>query len=195
MRIALFLISSLLFYSCSVQGQKKCIDTHSKLINTLAEDAFESPFSNYSGILIFYKGVEDSKFGYMTIDELKKTYKSKYKDIAFKEFLINVLYQNITVNCSEYNECFKLNDTIKLFYEKLPFESFFTKYNQNVNGGTYTVDTTLSEEEQMTVFYYLFQNGYYTTFDDYIGRYYSRKIADFNIAEEIDPDSLIFEED
>lgn len=71
---------------------------------------------------------------------------------------------------------FKLSIFITDSYENQSFKYFlssFTKYKKTEQ--EYVVKHQLSQDEKMTVIYYLYLNGYYAKYDDYDNRYYVTK--------------------
>lgn len=189
MKILLIMIFCFLSSSCSSQ-QNNGSDRHIQLINNLLTEGSDSPSSYYASVLLFSKSSDTPKIGYISVNGLRKIYNSQYSDIDYKEFLIKVLDQDIVLDSHTLDGCFSLNDTIMSSYKKESFSSFLENYNKKVRDGEYTIKAELSEDAKLTVFYYLFLNDYYTSFDDYIGLFYSRKMTD-KVIETIEP---VFEE-
>lgn len=192
MKIKLLLILiSILNISCLNKKQEIKDNKHDELINNLVLDGHENLFSNLGNPILFCKLPNENEYGYVDLWGLKKIYQEKYINIDYQYFLTDVLNQKRILDSSQLDGYFKLNDTIMQSYRKESFSKFLAMYNEKVSNNEYSVNRSLSLNAKYTIFYCLFLNEYYTTFDDYIGIYYSSKYTEPTI-EPIDTDSLHF---
>lgn len=170
----IFLAALLVIMSYSCENVKKR-DIHSALITALsAEDPNE--FSYYPHIIIFCK-CDNSKIGYLDVYGLNKNFNiPKYNKLGYSRFISEVINLNLAIDSLATYLSFSLNDTIAAEYNETQFNKFLAKYTDASSvENEYRLTNDLSYNSTLTVLYYLYQNNYYSSFDDYLGFFYSHK--------------------
>ena len=160
------IITSIYFYSCLLKP-KPMFEYYE--IEMLAYEEELGVPSRYYDLDFFCKGNSDSvvKLQYR---ELKEIYKNQFSNLDYNDYLTKLLNQKITINCNGKNFV-KLNNAIYEKYKSNNFDNFLNYYCKNTNN-SYKLTKKLSQDELNTFSYILFINGYFVTFDDYIGIYY-----------------------
>ncbi|SMP29049.1 hypothetical protein [Flavobacterium hercynium] len=112
----------------------------------------------------------------------KKHYSKKFK--SFKEFLSAVLNDGFVFDRrlfkkSGYLEPFRLNSKIEKEYKDLGFDEFFKKYSRQLTKESLVLNRlVIKENEDLTIGYILFKNGYNLSLDCHLGNSYIRKRED-----------------
>jgi hypothetical protein len=94
----------------------------------------------------------------------------------YSKFIKGVILRDIILDKNEVEGRFRLNNRIISEFNKIPFGDFLVKYTKYERENECSLGNDLSHDEKMTVIYCLYQNNYYTGFDDVIGLYLSEKI-------------------
>lgn len=191
MKIKLLLgVCCLFLFFCDCQ-KKKEIMNHDLLVESITDEDPQSIFSPYSGIILFCKTGDKEQIGYLTVSQMQSNFNNNnsFYIMGYRQFVKAVITQEITLGDGNIENQFILNGKIMSEYNKNSFSKFLSNYTRSINDNEYSVATGLSPDETMTIIYCLFQNNYYTSFDDYIGLYYSRKI-DFFIKKKAINDSI-----
>ncbi len=131
----------------------------------------------YSEMLFFSTEVKE-QIGYITIFNLRRNllYDKKYDNCNLDSLSSEALKGNHPFRCDELERCFKPSFSIEKSYKSLSFKSFLEKFTQYLNAHNYfTIHNELTENEKETVAYFLYLNGYYTSYDDYENYYFSTK--------------------
>ena len=139
--------------------------------------------------ILFFQTDTKGKFGYVSAYVLRRNllYSKRYNHLDSDSLLSEALRGKYFFNCLSLTGCFELSNPIMDSYKRQSFKSFlkgFTRYDNVRNA--YTIQYDLSEEEQLTVAYCLYQNGYYTKFDDPGNSYFARKGIRKPIIEDIE---------
>jgi len=167
--ILITIISILQLGSCKSLDSLKEIDRLKNEI--LVDDIFYSE-------MLFFPTEEKELVGYITIFNLRRNlfYNKKYNSCNIDSLLSEVLKGNYAFSCKELEGCFEPSISIEKSYKKLSFKSFLEKYTQYPdNRDYYMIRHELTENEKETVAYFLYLNGYYTSYYDYENRYFSTK--------------------
>ncbi|MDH6311471.1 hypothetical protein M2137_000221 [Parabacteroides sp. PFB2-10] len=171
MRISMFLLLCVMLLAGGCRSDD-C--KHKKIIESLSNEPLnlEHP-SRYEGLHLFV-GCEDKNEKKITFPRVLKIeyLKNKYS-MNYKTYLRKILNEDIHIDLPE--SCFRLNAVISDNYAKMNFNAFFSLYCYE-NGSVFRIAQSLSENESLTVLYYLFLNEYYSFWDDYIGIYSIRKL-------------------
>ncbi len=127
-------------------------------------------------IFMFCK-VADKDIGLIDTWGLIKNFNTK-KDLTFQDYVYSIFYDNQNINKSDdMYYCFQLDDEITLDYQNNVLDNFLNKYTIKDNVYRYYIYKNLSYNEKMTILYHLFQNGYFSYFDDISGYYFIQKIT------------------
>ena len=140
-------------------------------------------------VILFFQTETKGQVGYASAYELRRhiLYYKGYEHLNLDSLLSKALRGKYFFDCLSLTGCFELSNPIMDSYKKQSFKSFlkeFTQYDDVRN--TYTIQYDLSDEERLTVAYYLYQNGYYTIFDDPGNSFFARKGIRKPIIEEIE---------
>ena len=151
----------------------------------------------YSEMLFFPTEVKE-KFGYITIFNLRRNLLNdkKYDNCNLDSLLSEALKGNHAFSCNELEGCFEPSSSVVDSYNKLSLEPFLEKFTQHLDTRNYfMICNELTENEKETVAYFLYLNGYYTTYDDYENRYFLKKGFRFIRDDELEEiDIIIMEE-
>ena len=131
----------------------------------------------YSEIL-FFSTEKKEKVGYIIVFNLRRNllHDKKYENCNLDSLLSEALNGNYSFSCSELDGCFEPSLSTEKSYKELSFESFLEKYAQYFDTyNFFMIRNDLTEDERLTVAYFLYLNGYYTTYDDYENCYFSKK--------------------
>ncbi|MDU1905991.1 MAG: hypothetical protein E6772_14545 [Dysgonomonas sp.] len=150
---------------------------HDKLINGILREDSDSLILD-NGIILFCKSNIKEQMGYMTIYALQKTYNndSRYQSNNNKKFISDVINWKIALDCDDIIRCFTISNVVKTYYENNDFQKFLMNYCTTNDSIEYTIKSSLPFEIEMSVIFYLYQNGYYTSHNDIAGAYYSSEI-------------------
>lgn len=144
----------------------------------------------YSGVgyILFFETKIKNQITYTTAFDLQRDlyYSPKYKNIDKEAFFKKIMFGEVILSCKDFSQCFTIVPKITENYQKNNFNDFLktnTKYIEEGNG--YIINHTYNYDEKISVAYYLYQNNYYTVFDDYSGDFFSQKEP---IYEEVETD-------
>lgn len=165
-KIAVFITIIFLLNSCS---KNKNISFDEELIKRMSIEDFGLP-SQYTTLILFAK-CENSKVVETNIQQLRAIYKKDYNNMKFKDYLSQVLNQDLEINGLKKTECFLLDNEIAELYNNNSFENFLLKFCEKSGSESYILKKNISEEKRRAFFYYCFINNYMPMFDDYIGYY------------------------
>ncbi|MBP1637799.1 MAG: hypothetical protein H6Q18_588 [Bacteroidetes bacterium] len=137
-------------------------------INLLAQDDSIVP-SQYSFYYFFCKGINNNAVK-LQYKELKEVYQSQFNNLDYNDFLLKLLNQEITIDIGN-RYYFQLDNSVCSKYESCDFDTFLSYYCKSNENGRYQLTKSLSQSELNTFSFLLFTNGYFVTFDDYLGVY------------------------
>ena len=178
--ILIIIIAILQLSSCKSSNNLKEIDRLKNEI--LNDDIFYTD-------MLFFPTEEKGQIGYITIFGLRRNLLNdkKYTNCNLDSLVSEALKGNHPFNCYELEGCFEPSNHIENSYKKLSFKSFLEKFTQYLDTRNYfMIRNELTENEKETVVYFLYLNGYYTSYDDYENRYFSTKGLPVRELEEID---------
>ncbi|MFT3994419.1 MAG: hypothetical protein QM660_08935 [Dysgonomonas sp.] len=166
------LFMCILFGSCK---KDKELASHDQLIEYLSKEGSDV-WPSYSHIIIFCK-CDNQKVGYLDVISLRKGFNiPKYNELGYSKYISEAINLDLEIDSLETDTSFTLNDTITSEYNNISFDEFLKKYTtrSSVNS-EYQLLNGLSYNSTLTILYYLYQNNYYSYFDDIAGLFYSRK--------------------
>ena len=151
---------------------------HKAIIDGISSENPEDYFSLYSNIMIFCKTQDINKLGYITVDGMVSIFNhdSLFQKMDYHKFIEGVINQKITLEDKYIEYSFVPDSAIVSEYKNYSFSEFFEANTDSLDVNRFLVESGQSIEKTMTVIYCLYQQKYYTGFDDYYGLYFSRKI-------------------
>lgn len=174
MKIILFLFIILLFaYCCKTQLSED--DSHKLLVEEILNETIDD------GVIIFAKSDVEDEIVYMTIYTLQKIYKNDTTYIIKdnKNVIADILDFKVPFGCNGIIKCFSINDVIKKDYEDKGISYLLSTYCTAKDNNIYAIRSVLSYDEQLSIIYYLYENNYFSSFDDLLGVYYCGKMNEF----------------
>ena len=156
-------------------GSCKSLDSL-KEINELKGAVLDSDI--FYSEMLFFPTEKKRLVGYINIFNLRRNffYSKKYDHCNLDSLLSEALKGTHVFSCKELEGCFELSFSIEQDYKKLSFKSFLEKFTLHDETLDYfMIRHELTENEKETVAYFLYLNGYYTSYDDYENRYFVKK--------------------
>jgi hypothetical protein len=94
-------------------------------------------------------------------------------------FFNDILNQKISLKLDSTDHvCFKIDKKIEDDYEKLDRNDFLLKYAyKSAHKKRYLINNKLVGDNNLSVAYFLFKNGFGITFNDYLGSYYVNNLS------------------
>ena len=169
MRITIsILFLCILFYSCTKANKP---GSHDSLIDYISNEGPEA-WPAYSHIIIFCK-CDNGEIGYLDVFGLRKGFNvPEYNKLGYSKYVSDVINWKQTIDPKETYISFTLNDTISESYHDNTVENFLKIYTEREYAdGEYLLKRDLSYNSTLTFIFYLYQNNYYTSYDDYSGFY------------------------
>ena len=157
-----------LFYSCCSNSAENYL-TKEDLIRFISQNP-----SIHPPVFLFCK-IGENQYGLIDSYGLEKNFNNYNASMDYKHFVENVMNNKIQLSCDDMYDCFQLNDTITFFYENNDWEVFLNKYSHNWSNDIYAVND-MYVKDKLSIFYYMFINNYFTSFDDISGFYSIGKI-------------------
>ncbi|MGS4345200.1 hypothetical protein ACKUSY_06220 [Myroides odoratus] len=187
-RIAVGIISLLVCLGCTKKETKE--SSLDQAIEKLIEVSKEDGYSDYMYLYLFKKGNTANEYVHFDIDELRRLYFGKHipsvtANLAFDEFLREVIENRITLTCDVLGECFYLNENIQKEYKILGFSKFKEKYTSLIfrSGVLVLKNKDFEEDKMLSIIYIFYLNNYFTEWADYEGGYFSTKMLATDIAQ------------
>lgn len=165
-----FYISSILSFvllsliTCNTE-QKKPFDD--KFITVLAAD--KEP-SLYMDIPLFCMGIQGKVLKVESAD-LKMLYEEGEFSMKYSSFLNKVLNQELIIDAEDKVPSFVIDRMVMQKYQSNSLLKFFNSYFSKTFNDKYFLTNELTNDQINSVLYFLFINGYLSTFDDYMGSY------------------------
>ena len=185
LRIGIFISVFLLF--CCKKNDIHKNDLH-KAIEKIIEVSKEDGYSDFMYLYLFKKGNSIDELVHFNIDELRRLYFGKHitnitENLAFDEFLREVIENRINLKCEVLGECFLIDKSINEEYKLLGFNKFKDKYTSNIlsNGVIFLKINNLEREKILSIIYFFYLNNFFTDWGDYEGGYFSKKLLDTDI--------------
>lgn len=165
------IITLIIFILILQLGSCKSLKNDKELKNAILD-------SDLTHFQMLFFPTDENQVGYITIFDLRKIflYSKKYDNCNIDSLLSEALKGRHSFSCKELEACFDLSNVIVDNYRELPFSSFLEKFTRYCSTDDYfIINNELAENEKETVAYFLYLNGYYTSYDDYDGLYISTK--------------------
>ncbi len=166
-RLTFILILGIFFFFNSCNSITKSIYLKDE-IELLAKTDSIIP-SEYALLTFFCKG-KNNNIIKLQYKELKELYRNQPIKSDYTDFLFNILNQRISIESERYS--FFLNDTVLNEYQNNDLDSFFHLYCEKNDERKYRLKKEISKNKLDTFSYLVFLNGYFITFDCYIGKHY-----------------------
>lgn len=180
--MVLFIMITSILFSCFSKGDNYI--NNKELIEYISDEKTDFP-SLFSGIYLFCEiDKKEKKFQLLDSSMLFKAHDESYPNIDYKDFILKIFSNQLTIECMEAYECFILNDTITTEYSNTSFSVFVKKYTKIYENNVYILNRDLSPNIRLSVMYYMFLNGYYTSYDDVAGYYFSERMKNIPTREE-----------
>ena len=187
-RIALVIFGLLVCFSCTKkQAKDSSLD---QAIEKIIEVSKEDGYSDYMYLYLFKKGNTANEYVQFDIDELRRLYFGKHitsvtANLAFDEFLREVIENRITLTCDVLGECFYLDENIQEEYKILGFSKFKEKYTSLIlTSGTIVLwNKDFEGDKMLSIIYIFYLNNYFTEWADYEGGYFSIKMLATDIVQ------------
>lgn len=135
--------------------------------------------------IIYYKMLfvhtdKKATIGYVSTNELRSNllYDKKYKNSNLDSLVSKMLKGEYAfpLDSLELSGRFEFSSYVTDCYMRQSFKSFLNCFTQSdKEGNEFMINHELTQQEKLTVIYFLYFNGYYTVYDDYEGRYFARK--------------------
>jgi hypothetical protein len=133
--------------------------------------------SEYSGYLFCLGNADTLKI--FESSNLYKTTRTVYNEdsLTFKEYALGVFSGKIAISCEEVEDCFVLNDSVTVDYNRMSLNSFIRKYGGTFfNKDDFSLKSKSSNTATYSIIYYLFINDYFTFYSDLAGPYWCRRL-------------------
>lgn len=168
--LLLILISSL---SCNKSESEKFSPEIVKIISK-EDPKFPSVFASVS----FFGKTDKNEIVILYVQELRKIYENKYKNLDFEDFIIKVFDENISINCEDENYCFRIDNHVERIYKTKSFKDFVKCFCDHPDSNTIILKKNIPRNQYNSISYFFFKNNYLCYFDDKVGRSYFVNAAD-----------------
>ena len=141
------------------------------------------------GYFLFFPTKTKNKIAYREAYYLQRelNYSPKFKGTDIESFFKDIMLGKIILSCGDLVECFTLSPVVMDEYKKKGLGEFAKEYaTYNEENKNYIINSTLSDDEKLSVAYYFYLNNIYTVYDCYSFDYFSRRVPLYVPAEPID---------